>query len=213
MRTQADIGRKQWLAYEETALPMQRELAQRAREYNTEAKREELALQFKAGHEQAVLGRTQSRNRQMASMGVNPNSGRFQGLQRSSDVQDAAMEAAGMNRTRQQAEQFGNALMLDSIGASTGLAGLSQGAYAGALNAGNSAGQNAMAPGNNYMQGLGQGTNTLMQGRQNYMGNMLGMTGQQASIYNNYESPLGAALGMGMQGAALAGGLGWSPFG
>ena len=65
-------------------------------------------------------------------MGVNPNSGRFAGMQNATGLQQAAMRANAMTGTRQQAEQMGYARQLDAAGLGRGLAGASLGAYGGA---------------------------------------------------------------------------------
>jgi hypothetical protein len=139
----------------------------------------------------------------MASMGVNPNSGRFAGANAANNLGLAANKANAMTSTRDKAEQLGWAKMLDATGLGRNLPGASSGAYAGALNAGNSAGNNMQQPGQNYMAGMGQGAGLIGQGRQMYQSGMGNALNGQANLYNhsmNQPNPWMqlAGLGMGM---------------
>ncbi len=124
------------------------------------------------------------------------------------------MQAAAMNNTRYQARDKGRGLLSAALASGQGQAGLALNAYSGALNAGNAAGQNAMAPGNNYMAGLGQAAGTAaqgyglgLQGRQLQMQGLSHIMSTQGSIYNNYESPWAAGIGLGGNMLATYAGL------
>jgi hypothetical protein len=175
--------------------------------YNTEAEGERLA-RLAATDSARAFGQTQAMNeRSMASMGVNPNSGRFAGLGRAAELSQGAVRANAMTTARDRADQLGYARTMDAIGLGKGLSGAGLGAYGAALNAGNSAGQNAMAPGENYMRMYGQGAGTIQQGQQMQIGGLGNILGTQASVYNNYEDPLAAVAGMALQGYATYAGL------
>lgn len=86
---------------------------------------------------------------------------------------------------------------LDAAGLVKGMAGASQGAYGLAISAGNAAGQNAMAPGNQYMAGMAQGANTIGQGQQmkiNGLSNVLSAQTQMAAS-DDSGSTGGAIIG------------------
>ena len=71
-----------------------------------------------------AFGISQQQNqRAMASMGANPNSGRFAGMQNATGLQQAAMRANAMTGARNQAQQMGYARKLDAAGLGRGLAG------------------------------------------------------------------------------------------
>ena len=183
-----------------TFRPVEQKMVADALAFNTDAKREELAQQAAADAGQAFAQTQAGNERAMASMGVNPNSGRFAGQQRASELGLAANKANAMTSTRRQAEQLGQARLVDAVGLGRGLAGASSGAYAGAMNAGNSAGNNLQQPGVLYMQGLGQAANTYNQGFNTQMQGLGQIMQTQGSMYSNYSDPwmtlAGAGLGM-----------------
>lgn len=80
-------------------------------------------------------------------------------------------------------EAIGWAKKLDAAGLVKGLPGASSGAYSVAVNAGNSAGQNAMAPGQTAQSGMAAGASTVASGRslyQNGLGSILNSQTQMA---------------------------------
>ena len=87
---------------------------------------------------------------QQQSFGIDPNSGRYQGMQRAAGVDTAAVEAAAANRARQAAEQLGWAKRMDALALGAGqfgnqatATGLSLSAGQQGLNAGHVPMQNA----------------------------------------------------------------------
>jgi len=205
-RQQMQQGQDYYDYQTQTFRPLEQKMVADAANYNTEAKREELAQQAAADAGQAYQTTQAANARNMASMGVNPNSGRFAGQQRASELGLAAQKANAMTATRRQAEQLGWAKQLDATGLGRNLPGASQGAYGGALNAGNSAGNNMQQPGQNYLAGLGQGAGTIGQGRNMYQSGLGMALNGQANMYNNAQSqgnPWMQMLGMGV-GAFLS---------
>lgn len=99
----------------------------------------------------------------------------------------ASLAASMANDARKNEESLGFAKKLDVAGLYRGLPGASSGAYSVALNAGNSAGANQMAPGNNYMAGMAQGANTIGAGRQMYQSGLQGVLNAQTSVYNGSQ--------------------------
>lgn len=180
--------------------PLENEMVRRAKEFNTEGYREQLAQQAAADAGMAFSQTQAGNERAMASMGVNPNSGRFAGQQRASELGLAAGKASAMTNTRQQAQAYGDAMLTNTVGVGRGLVGAAQGAYGMALNAGNSAGQNSMAAGNN-LSGQMLGSYGLAQnGQQMQMQGLSNIMQTQGSMYSNYSDPwmtlAGAGLGM-----------------
>lgn len=180
-----------------TFQPIERGLAREAESFNTEAYRERMAQQAAADAAQAFQGAQGVTFREAARRGVNPASGAFGAAQRSTGLALAAAQAGGMNKARQQAEQTGWARRLDVVGLGRGLSGASTAAYGGATSAGSAGINTAMAPGTQYMQGMGQAGQTY--------GNILS---SQTSAYNaglSQPDPFGSIVGMGLGGWASGG--------
>lgn len=195
-----------------TYRPVEQSLVQQAQKFNTEQYREQLASQAAADAGRAFAQTQAASNRAMGSMGVNPASGRFASMQTQSNLGLAAQRAAAMTGTRQQAQQMGYARMLDAAGLGRGLSGASTAAYAGATGAGNAAGNMYMAPGNQYMAGMGAAGQTMGQGYQLGIGGLGNVLSSQTNMYNtgvNAEGSMwGALIGAGgMLGAGAFGGM------
>jgi len=188
----------------DTFRPLERSIVQDAERFNTEAYREQLASQAAADAGRAFGISQQQNQRAMASMGVNPNSGRFAGMQNATGLQQAAVRANAMTGTRQQAEQMGYARQLDAAGLGRGLAGASLGAYGGATGAGSAAGQSAQSAGQNYMRNMGMGANTIATGQKMNLSGLSNILNNQTQTYiNTAGSPLGDIGGF-LGGAAAA---------
>lgn len=177
--------------------PLETELINRAKEFNTEAYREELARKAAADAGLAFQTTQAANERAMASMGVNPNSGRFAGQQRASELGLAAARANAMTGTRQQAKAYGDAMLANAVGVGRGLVGAGQGAYAMALNAGNSAGANSMAAGNNLYNQMGSAYGLGQRGQALQLQGLGGILDSQTSVYNNQNSMLATMIGAG----------------
>jgi hypothetical protein len=148
----------------DTYRPLERGLVADAQRFNTEAYQNQLAGQAAADAGRAFGISQQQNQRAMASMGANPNSGRFAGMQNASGLQQAAMRANAMTGARNQAQQMGYARKLDAAGLGRGLAGASAAAYGGASTAGSMAGGNAQSAGQNYMGNSAIGAGTINAG-------------------------------------------------
>ena len=184
--------------YKQNVQPAMQAELQKAQAYNTEAKREELAQQAAADAGRAFQTTQQANERAMASMGVNPNSGRFAGAQTANNLGLAATRANAMTSTRQQAEAFGHARMLDAIGLNAGMPGLSSGAYQAATGAGSQAAGVYQQPWMNAMSGMAQGANTIGSGQQMYLSGLNNSLAGQASVYGQPDPFMqmgGAVLG------------------
>lgn len=202
MKEQMDQARDYYDYSKNTFRPLEEQMVEDARSYNTEAKREELAQQAAADAGQAFEQMKAANARSMASMGVNPNSGRYAGANAASNLGLASMKANAMTGTRRQAEQLGWAKQLDATGLGRNLAGASSAAYGGALNAGNAAGNNMQQPGSNYLAGMNMGANTIGAGRNMLQSGLGAALNGQANMWangQNQSSPwltlLGAGLG------------------
>jgi len=186
----------------ETFRPLERGLVADAESFNTDAYRERVARQAAADAGRA-FGVTRAANeRAMASMGVNPNSGKYQAIASQAGLGLAAQRAAAMTGARERATDVGWAKRLDAAGLGRNLPGASTAAYTSATGAGNSAGANLQQPGA-AMQGAMQGAHsTMMDGQQmkvQGLSNVLNAQTQWAvADARNGSEFLGTALGAGV---------------
>ena len=138
-----DIARKQGLAMDqqmaqgkdyydynkETFRPLEQSMVADAEAFDTDAMRNQLATKAAADAGLAFNQQNQANERRMASMGVNPNSGRFQGMTQQSGLMQAGAKAGAMTGARERAQQTGYARKLDAVGMGRGLSGASTAAY------------------------------------------------------------------------------------
>jgi hypothetical protein len=210
-RQQMDQGQDYYNYLRDTYRPLERSIVADAENFNTAAYRDQLASQA-AADVGLAFGRTRAMNeRAMASMGVNPNSGRFAGVQSASGLDLAANRAAAMTNTRTQADQMGYARKLDAAGLGRNLSGASLAAYGGATAAGSAAGVNAQSAGQNYMGNMAVGAGTIGQGQQMNLQGLSSVLNAQTQTYiNTNDSLLGDLGGLlgGVAGVARAGGVG-----
>jgi hypothetical protein len=181
-----------------TFRPVERGLVAQAQEYDTEANRERIAAQAAADTARAFGTAEGMTSRNLARRGVGPGSGNAMAMQNQNALSLASARAGAMTGARNQAEQIGYARKLDAVGLGRNLAGASTAAYGAATGAGSAGLSSSMAPGGQYMQGLGQAGQTY--------GSILN---SQTSAYNTAQSqadPLASIVGMGL--GAYAGGFG-----
>ena len=196
-RQQQEQAQEYYDYSQETFRPVEQALVNQATEFNTEAYREKQASRAAADLGVAYDVTRQSNERSMAAMGVNPNSGRFQGLARTSQLGLAAQRASAMTGARNQAEAMGYARQLEVTGLGRGLAGAASSAYGGALNAGNSAGVNYTSAGQNQIANNASGIGIIQKGQAQQMQGLGNILSSQTNAYINggQTSGVGAAIG------------------
>lgn len=171
--------------------PLQDDFIKTANEYDTPEKQAEAAAQAQAdiAKQSAVQGQVAERN--MASMGVNPNSGRFAGVSRAMATDTALASAGAANNARQTVRDKAIALKGDAINMGNGLASSAAAAYGIGTNAGNSAvGNNGAANANFYQNNAARqsGMNSAVGANQSAGGMMNSLYGNQISGYNAQQS-------------------------
>ena len=180
-----------------TFRPVEQGLVRDAERFSTEGYREQLAGQAAAAAGRAFGVQQEMGQRAMAARGVNPNSGAAMALQAQGNLGLAAQRANAMTGARTQAEQLGFARRMDVTGLGRNLAGASTAAYGGATSAGSAGMNTAMAPGGQYMQGMGQAGQTY--------GNILNnQTSQFNTGLNAQGEVTGALVGAGTTAAFRA---------
>ena len=201
--------------YERTTFrPLEQKMVKEAEEYNTDAKREELARTASADVSQAFGVARGQQNRQLAAVGIRPDSNRFAALNNNLLVQEALGRAGAQNKARTDAEGLGYARMQDAANMGRGLASNASTAYGVSLNAGNSAVQNSQAATNLMGQGY-QGANNMYGQAANSYGTSGNIYGQEFSGRMQGYQAQQQARGAMMQGLGSMTGsyLGWSKFG
>jgi hypothetical protein len=152
--------------------------------------------------------------RALASMGVNPNSGRFAANANRNSLAEAAMAAGGANNARQGAIDKGISLRAGALSGMTGQQNVAGQQMGLGLNAGNASGANAntgFMSGLPYAQFAAGGTGSAINAAQLGSSNALGLAGLQSRDYStqvNQPSLFGTLIGAAGQGAAAYYGAG-----
>lgn len=132
----SDIAMKE---YQEKGTPLRAALYKEAQEAGGAADIEKQAA-LAVGDVKDQFGiQTESGRRQMASYGIDPTSGRFQGLDRSTGVMQAATTAAAATKARDAAKQLGWAKKMDAAALAQGQFGNQASSTGLALQAGGQA--------------------------------------------------------------------------
>jgi hypothetical protein len=175
-------------------------------EFDTPAARERFAQQAAADASRA-FGTTQGMTtRNLSRMGVAPGSGAAMAQMNQNALGLASQRAGAMTGARTMAEDRANALLTGASALGRGQVQTTLGAMGLSSQLGSSGQQTAMAPGNQFMQGLGAGASTIGSGRQMLQSGLGDILGSQTSLYNtglqSQGEMMGALLGI---GAAYAG--------
>jgi hypothetical protein len=181
-----------------TFRPMEKAIVADAQNYDTAERRNEKAGQAVADvGMQAELGR-QANVRQMQRMGVNPNSGKMMAMNNQLALGEAVAKAGAANKARDAVETQGFARKMDAASLGRGLAS-NQATSAGvALNAGNSAVNNATTPINTIggmTQTMGQGYNAASNGMASAHNLINTANNNQASMWGNAATGLMSSAG------------------
>lgn len=197
--------------YKDVFQPLQDEFIDTAKNYDSEERQAQVASEAKADVLKAADTQSQITQRQMASMGLNPASGRFQGVTRSEGLNTALASAGAQNSARGALRDKAIALKADAINIGSGLPSQSAAAAGLGLNAGNSATGNsnqAMSSWRGNVGIMGQGFGGAMQGysnQANILNNLYGNQVQQWSAQQQANATSAAGLGSAVGTVAGAG--------
>lgn len=163
----ARADRERW---ETQFRPIEDRLIEDATGWDSDERQAQRAAEARGDVMTAAAGQRGQTQREMASMGLNPASGRFQGQNRASEMATGLAAAGAQNQARNQVRSEGMAFRADAANMGRGLPSqAAQGAALG-LQAGNSALGGAMGAEGNFRanQGImGQGFGGAMQGYAN----------------------------------------------
>lgn len=157
-----------------TFRPLERQVVQEARDFDTEAKREELAGLAAGDVQTAAATARGSATRDLTRMGVNPNDGAFGASARAVENATTLSLANAKTKARRDAMAIGDAKKMDAISLGRGLPSQQATQTQLALSSGNSAVGNAQVPvtqAQNATNQAGQGFNTAIQAN-NSAGNL-----------------------------------------
>lgn len=189
--------------------PLQDAFIKTANEYDSPQREAQMAAEASADVQKQADTQRAINTRQMASMGVNPASGRFAGISRATDLNTAVASAGAANTARQGVRDKALALKADAINMGNGLASSTAAAYGIGTNAGNSAvGNRGAANGSFYQNGqvMNSGFGGAMQGYAN-QGNILSnLYGTQVSAWNaQNQANATSSAGIGSMFGTIAG--------
>jgi hypothetical protein len=186
--------------------PAEERLLAEAMQFDTAAAREARARQAAADAARAFGSTKAQTARGMSRMGVAPGSGAFGSNMNQNALAAASMRSGAMNQSRMQSEEQARALLTGASALGRGQTQTALGAMGLSSSLGSAGQQTAMAPGNQYMQGLAAGASTIGSGYQQQIGGLGSILGTQANVYNQSQAAkgemMGAVLGI---GAAYAG--------
>jgi len=194
----------------DTFQPLQQQIVDDAKAYDTEGHRERLATQASGDITQAFGVARQQQERQFAAAGIRPDSGRFAALNNDLLTQEALSKAGAQNTARVNAENLGYAKKMDAAAIGNGLAGNSVAAYGTSINAGGAATGAMQSSGAGMQQGFNTGisANNGAIGGYGTAGNIYGqefngrMQGYQANQQANSSMMSGIGGLVGRLGAA-----------
>lgn len=189
-----------WERYQTVFRPEQDRYIQEARDWDSAERQAEVAAEARADVMGSAAAAKQQNQRSMASMGVNPTSGRYAGIDRANTTGTALAAAGAQNQARNQVRSQGLALQ-------EGIANMGQGATSTSaqqvglgLNSGNSATGNMNAANAQW-----QGNNAIM--GQGFAGQMQGYAGQAGTLSSLYGNQLNAWSAQNQASSANSAGL------
>lgn len=181
--------------YTGTFVPLQDDWIAEAQTYDSPERKAMAADEAVADvRQQFALGRQQN-ERQMAAVGVNPASGRYQSSANRMQVTEALGAAGAGNAARRRVEDTGRSLKASAVNMGQGLAvnpGTSMGISNGAGSTGMNAGMNGVSSAAGMVSG---GAQTAMQGQNNLMNGLNMQFNQQMQGYQAKNAFLGDIAG------------------
>lgn len=200
----------QWAAedrarYQNVFQPLQDDYVQQAKDYASPEKQEAAASEAVADTQQAAKQANDANTRSMAAMGINPNSGRFQGVTRAQSTLNSLNAAGAANNAREQTRQTGLALEANAVNMGNGLPASASSAAGLGLTAGNSAVGNTSTANSNWMANNGlmtQGYSGAMGANSSAAGILNTQYGNQVNAWQAQQQANGASA------SGLMGGIG-----
>lgn len=201
MRQQNRWARDAHDRYTDVFQPLQDRFIAEAEGYDSPEKMAEASAAARADVMSAAASERDTARRQMTAMGVNPNSGRFAGMDRAVGLGTAVAAAGAENAARRDVRNTGMAMRAGAINMGNGLPAQA----AGSIGLGMNAGAGAMGARTGANQQFLASTGIMGQG---YQGAMSGYANQANILQNQYNSQLAAWNAQNQQNAGLFEGIG-----
>lgn len=125
--------------YKSVFQPMEDQYIQDANNWDSAERQQQMAAEARSDVLANAAQQRSSTNRSLAAMGVNPNSGRFAGVNRTADMQTGLAAAGAQNTARNQVRSQGMAMRADAVNMGKGLPSQAASSAGLGLSAGNSA--------------------------------------------------------------------------
>lgn len=187
--------------YNNTFKPLEDQFIDKAQNWDSAERQQQQAAEAKADVLNNASQQRQATERNMASMGVDPTSGRYAGVERAGENATALAAAGAENNARNTVRNQALSLQADAVNMGKGLAvnpasslGLSTSAGSAAMQT--TAGNNAQAAGLSSIMGQG------------YQAAMTGYGNQANTLNQQYQNQLNAWQANQQQSNSLWGGLG-----
>lgn len=187
--------------YEKYGYPLQEKIFEEAEKAGGAEDQEKQAALALGDVRSATQREARNLALQQQSFGIDPSSGRYQGMMRASGVDSAAMEAAAANRARTAAEQLGWAKRMDATALAQGQFGNQATSTGLALTAGNQALMSGQIP----VQNIGAMGSSMNQAN---MGAMQGWNQVGQLGVDKYKADVQAYSAKQQADAAFAAGIG-----
>lgn len=176
---QANWAREDRERYDTTFKPIEDQYIEEATNYATEDRQNEAAAEARADVQTAAANARSSNERAAASMGINPTSGRFAGIQATTDMNQTLAEASAANNARQTVRDKGLALKADVVNLGRGNASSAASGASGSV----ASSATALA-GNQATNAQSLQASTIM--NSGYAGAMQGYAGMGSTLNQQY---------------------------
>lgn len=201
MQRLGNISKQDRARYLSVFRPLENQFIKEAKNYDTPEKQAEAAAKATADVSSAAARERQSSEREMASMGVNPGSGRYAGLDRALGLGTGLAKVGAANNAREDVRNTGRMLRAAAVDMGRGLP--ASAAAASQLASGTGSSAAGVAGG---AEGAYQGSLGIM--NQGFQGGIAGYGAQGAGLNNYYNSQLNAWQAQQQQNNANMGGWG-----
>lgn len=210
MQQGADWAAQDRARYEEKFLPMEDRFIEKASQWDSPERQAKLAAEAEASVLSQSGNMRDASERRMASMGIDPRSGRYAGIDQSQDTATALAAAGAGNQAKNQVRQQGMAMEADVLNFGRGLPSQAASGAGLSLSAGGQAiqgnmGVNQMA--NQNAQIMGQGFGGAMQGYAGMGQGLSNLYGQQLNAWQTQQQADAANLGGIMSGLGTVAGF------
>lgn len=132
---QANWSREDRERYNTKFKPIEDKFVQEATNYATEDRQAQAAAEARADVQTAAANARAANERNAASMGIDPRSGRFAGIQATTETNQTLLEAGAANTARQNMRDKGLALKADVVNLGRGLPAAAAAGAAGSVSA------------------------------------------------------------------------------